>query len=82
VKPLQSIWSIYPQYNCTNTVICDDRKFNFILNPNNGILVTPYSYENRTLDRELEDLRFYLRTIINYDDFSKNSHEDWKELLK
>ena len=39
VKPLAVIWGKFPQYDCTNTVMVDDLRRNFLMNPSNGIKV-------------------------------------------
>ena len=41
VKPLQIIWSKYPQFGKHNTIHIDDLTSNFALNPYNGVTCTP-----------------------------------------
>lgn len=40
VKPLAVIWGKFPQYSSTNTVMVDDLRRNFLMNPSNGIKVS------------------------------------------
>ena len=39
VKPLGVIWGKYPHWNQTNTIMFDDLRRNFIMNPQNGLKV-------------------------------------------
>ena len=39
VKPLGVIWGKFPQWSRTNTVMVDDLRRNFIMNPENGLKV-------------------------------------------
>lgn len=78
VKPLQNVWNRYPQYNCQNTIICDDQNVNFHFNRKNGILVAPYSYENHGVDNELLRLLSYLKLIGQCRDLTTFDHEKWR----
>ena len=40
VKPLGVIWGKFPQWNEKNTIMFDDIRRNFIMNPNNGLRVS------------------------------------------
>ena len=40
VKPLGVIWGKYEQWNKTNTIMFDDLRRNFIMNPQNGLKVS------------------------------------------
>ena len=42
VKPLQVIWNKMPHWNRTNTLHVDDLERNFVLNPENGIILSAY----------------------------------------
>ncbi|KAF2879630.1 hypothetical protein ILUMI_26543 [Ignelater luminosus] len=78
VKPLKQVWTRLPQYNCQNTIICDDQDVNFIYNPKNGILVKPYYYQDHAVDNELLQLLYYLKLIVKYDDLTILDHKQWK----
>ncbi|KAF2883174.1 hypothetical protein ILUMI_22991 [Ignelater luminosus] len=79
VKPLDSVWAKYRQFDKMNTIMCDDLKRNFYLNPRNGIVVSPYSYKAHHKDDELLDLLSYLKTIANCDNFAALDHSSWKK---
>ncbi len=42
VKPLHVIWNKLPYWNRTNTLHVDDLERNFVLNPDNGIILSAY----------------------------------------
>lgn len=69
----------YPQFNPRNTVICDDRKQNFLLNRRNGIHVKSYYAEDRTFDNELLLLLRYLKHIAQLEDVRILSHRHWRQ---
>jgi hypothetical protein len=52
VKPLQIIWSKFPQWSCANTVHLDDLSRNFALNPGCGLKVGHYLSESGQLLHE------------------------------
>ncbi|KAF2885600.1 hypothetical protein ILUMI_20584 [Ignelater luminosus] len=78
VKPLELVWTRFPEYGTKNTLMCDDRKLNFYLNSNNGITVTVYNYKNHHIDKELKYLNTYLKSIAKVNDFTKINHEQWR----
>ncbi|KAF2895077.1 hypothetical protein ILUMI_11106 [Ignelater luminosus] len=78
VKPLQTVWNRYAQYNCHNTIICDDQNINFFFNKKNGILVAPYYCENHGVDNELLRLLSYLKLIGECKDLTIFDHEKWR----
>jgi len=43
VKPLGVVWGKFPQWSRTNTVMVDDLRRNFIMNPQNGLKVVHQS---------------------------------------
>lgn len=55
VKPLGVIWGKYPQYSSKNTIMFDDIRRNFLMNPNNGLKIRPFrsAHTNRIKDKEL-----------------------------
>ena len=85
VKPLGVIWGKLPQYyNPNNTIMFDDVKRNFLMNPQNGLTIEPFRqwYKTRETDRELFYLAKYLKIIADYPDLSILNHRSWKKLLK
>uniref|UniRef100_A0ACD5XB49 Uncharacterized protein n=1 Tax=Avena sativa TaxID=4498 RepID=A0ACD5XB49_AVESA len=83
-KPLGIIWSKLPEfYNEKNTIMFDDLRRNFVMNPQNGLVIRPYSKasKNRSTDKELVHLTHYLLAIAALEDFSKLDHDDWESFL-
>lgn len=85
VKPLGVIWGKFEQYNHTNTIMFDDMRRNFIMNPKNGLKIKPFrqAHFNRSTDKELLYLSEYLRNLAKKcQDFSKINHRNWKKYQK
>lgn len=82
VKPLGVIWGKFCQYNSKNTIMFDDIRRNFIMNPKNGLKIRPFkqAHLNRTTDKELLYLSKYLKDLAIYcDDFSSVNHKHWEK---
>ncbi|XP_059050522.1 ubiquitin-like domain-containing CTD phosphatase 1 [Achroia grisella] len=82
VKPLGVIWGKYTQYSSKNTIMFDDIRRNFIMNPKSGLKIRPFrqAHLNRDRDRELLHLSTYLRDIAQYcDDFDQLNHKKWEK---
>ncbi|XP_041477792.1 ubiquitin-like domain-containing CTD phosphatase 1 [Lytechinus variegatus] len=79
-KPLGVIWGKYEQYNPKNTIMFDDLRRNFLMNPQNGLKIRPFreAHKNRYHDKELMKLAKYLRDIAPLDDFSHLNHRHWE----
>lgn len=80
VKPLKVIWDKYPDlYSAKNTIMFDDLRRNFLMNPQNGLKIEPFknAHTNRDKDQELLKLSVYLRKISKLDDFSGLNHKHW-----
>lgn len=80
VKPLKVIWDKYPAfYSAKNTIMFDDLRRNFLMNPQNGLKIEPYknAHTNRDKDRELVKLGNYLSKISKLDDLSGLNHKYW-----
>jgi ubiquitin-like domain-containing CTD phosphatase 1 len=83
VKPLQIVWSKYPQYSSQNTIHIDDLTRNFALNPHNGVTCTGYYRKKREAlrDVELVALAAYLtRLASEVVDFATVDHRGWREV--
>jgi ubiquitin-like domain-containing CTD phosphatase 1 len=65
VKPLQLIWTKFPQWGSHNTVHVDDLSRNFALNLTSGIRVTAFHRKKSTArtDTELLQLTTYLQQL-------------------
>lgn len=78
------IWGKYPEYYSTkNTIMFDDIRRNFLMNPSNGLRIRPFrqAHMNRKTDRELLKLTKYLQKISNVEDFSSLDHRHWERYL-
>ncbi|KAJ1522510.1 hypothetical protein ONE63_001700 [Megalurothrips usitatus] len=84
VKPLGVIWGKYAEYySPKNTIMFDDIRRNFLMNPSNGLRIRPFrqAHTNRATDRELLKLSKYLEKIADLDDFSVLDHRNWERYL-
>ncbi|RWS12842.1 ubiquitin-like domain-containing CTD phosphatase 1 isoform X2 [Dinothrombium tinctorium] len=83
VKPLGVIWGKFSQYNAKNTIMFDDIRRNFLMNPQNGLRIKPFreAQKNRSKDRELIHLAKYLKKIASMDDLSSLNHKHWHRLV-
>ena len=80
VKPLKVIWDKFPEfYSSKNTIMFDDLRRNFLMNPQNGLKIEPYknAHTNRDKDKELVKLSVYLKKISQLDDLSELNHKYW-----
>jgi len=84
-KPLAFIWMKFPEfYNEKNTIMFDDLRRNFVMNPQNGLQIRPYrnAHMARETDRELADLTEYLLEIGSLDDLSGLRHKRWERYMQ
>lgn len=82
VKPLGVIWGKYKQYSAKNTIMFDDIRRNFLMNPNSGLKIRAFrqAHLNRQKDTELLKLKKYLKDIATHcDDFTKLNHRKWEK---
>ncbi|GAV61201.1 ubiquitin domain-containing protein/NIF domain-containing protein [Cephalotus follicularis] len=82
-KPLGLIWAQLPEfYSSRNTIMFDDLRRNYVMNPQNGLVIKPFrkAYANRDSDRELVKLTQYLLAIAELDDLSTLDHANWEFL--
>lgn len=85
VKPLGVIWGKFPShYNKRNTIMFDDIRRNFLMNPKNGLKIRPFreAHLNWEMDKELLHLAEYLVEISKLDDFTKLNHRNWEKFIK
>lgn len=83
VKPLGVIWGKYSQFSASNTIMFDDIRRNFLMNPQSGLKIRAFknAHQNRATDRELLDLARYLKEIAGVADFSILNHKHWERYL-
>lgn len=82
VKPLKVIWDKFPDYySAKNTIMFDDIKRNFLMNPQNGLRIVPYknAHSNREVDKELYKLTLYLKKINDLEDLCQLKHKYWEK---
>ncbi|KAK6136523.1 hypothetical protein DH2020_029759 [Rehmannia glutinosa] len=80
-KPLGLIWAHFPEYySAKNTIMFDDLRRNFVMNPQNGLIIKPFkrAHANRNSDQELVKLTQYLLTIAELNDLSSLDHKKWE----
>jgi len=80
VKPLGVIWGKFPQYNKDNTIMFDDLRRNFLMNPFNGLKIRP-PHTSRSTDKELLKLSAYLKKISTLSSFETLDHKHWEKYL-
>lgn len=80
MKPLGVIWGKFPQYTPNNTIMFDDIRRNFLMNPQAGLKIRPFrnAHQNREHDRELLQLAGYLKAIASLDDLAQLNHKHWE----
>lgn len=80
VKPLGVIWGKYEQWSAKNTIMFDDIRRNFIMNPQTGLRIRAFreAHFNRDKDRELLKLSKYLKHIAALEDFTDLNHRHWE----
>ncbi|XP_022091896.1 ubiquitin-like domain-containing CTD phosphatase 1 [Acanthaster planci] len=79
-KPLGVIWGKFEQYTSSNTIMFDDLRRNFLMNPQNGLKIRPFrqAHKNRDKDKELLRLARYLEDIADLADLSHLNHKHWE----
>lgn len=67
-------------YSSANTIMFDDLRRNFVMNPQNGLTIRPFrkAHQNRESDQELIKLTGYLLAIADLDDLSGLDHGNWE----
>uniref|UniRef100_A0A023GB63 Ubiquitin-like domain-containing CTD phosphatase 1 n=1 Tax=Amblyomma triste TaxID=251400 RepID=A0A023GB63_AMBTT len=84
VKPLALIWGLVPAYHSGNTIMIDDIRRNFLMNPQSGLRVRPFrnAHRHRNTDRELLRLARYLKDIAcSVSDFMELNHRNWETFM-
>ncbi|XP_004299902.1 PREDICTED: ubiquitin-like domain-containing CTD phosphatase-like isoform 1 [Fragaria vesca subsp. vesca] len=84
-KPLGLIWAQFPEfYSSKNTIMFDDLRRNFVMNPQNGLVIKPFrkAHSSRDTDQELIKLTSYLLAIAELDDLSTLDHNSWQSFTE
>lgn len=84
-KPLGVVWGKYPDfYSPQNTIMFDDLRRNFLMNPQTGLKIAPYrnSRVAKDTDNELKNLSGYLKCISKLDSFTRLKHKHWRNYRK
>jgi len=84
VKPLGVIWGKYSQWSSSNTIMFDDLRRNFLMNPQTGLKIRPFknALTEGHKDKELKRLTRYLKAISDMDDFTSLDHRNWEKWLR
>ena len=82
VKPLGVIWGKYSQWSSSNTIMFDDLRRNFLMNPQTGLKIRPFknALTEGHKDKELKRLTRYLKAISDMDDFTSLDHRNWEKV--
>ena len=83
-KPLGWVWAKYGgRYSEKNTIMFDDLRRNFVMNPSCGLKIRPFrkAHLNRDDDDELVGLTEYLLAIKDVEDFTTLRHSRWESYL-
>lgn len=84
-KPLGLIWGRFSDhYNPSNTILVDDCRSNFLMNPRNGLRVKCFrnAHTNQATDSELLDLKTYLVEIVNEENVQELDLSKWRKSRK
>jgi ubiquitin-like domain-containing CTD phosphatase 1 len=79
-KPLGYLWAQHDGWTERNTIMFDDLRRNFVMNPQQGLRIRPFrnAHSARSTDDELLRLSVYLGAIAALDDFSSLDHRRWE----
>jgi ubiquitin-like domain-containing CTD phosphatase 1 len=83
-KPLQVLWARFPGiYTPENTVMLDDLRRNFVLNPQNGLTIRPFRHchTRGRDDQELVGLADYLELVGARATLADLDHARWERYL-
>lgn len=75
-----SLLTYLQYYSHKNTIMFDDLRRNFVMNPQNGLTIKPFKrcHANRESDQELVKLTQYLLDIARLDDICTLDHKNWE----
>ena len=81
-KPLAVVWHFFKEfYSEENTIMFDDIRRNFLMNPQNGLRIAPFknAAQLRATDKELLHLKDYLLSIAHLPSFTDLNHKNWNK---
>jgi ubiquitin-like domain-containing CTD phosphatase 1 len=84
-KPLAVLWARFPGvYTPANTIMLDDLRRNYVLNPQNGLVIRPFKRATTRGkgDRELLKLRAYLLKIAPLESLEGLDHDRWERYAR
>ena len=84
-KPLGWIWAKHGgRYSEKNTIMFDDLRRNFVMNPSCGLKIRPFrkAHMNMDTDDELVGLTKYLLAIKDEEDLTQLRHSRWERYLE
>lgn len=83
-KPLEVFWRNFEQYSPKNTIMLDDLRRNYCLNPQSGLVIRPYrkAHRMKQTDKELLHLKIYLTKIAALESFEELNHDKWEKYIK
>jgi len=84
VKPLQIIWSKFPQWGSHNTVHIDDLSRNFALNMGSGLKISAYYRKKSKAKRDvaLQALSQYLEQLVKAEvNFDNVNFDVWEDVV-
>ena len=75
---------LFQFYSSKNTIMFDDLRRNFVMNPQNGLVIKPFkkAHASRDSDQELVKLTQYLLAIAELDDLSTLNHNHWERFTE
>lgn len=82
-KPLKFIWDRFPTYTPEHTIMFDDVRHNFVMNPRNGLRIRPFRNAplNQEKDTELLRLAEFLDMVKDMD-ITTLDLKKWELFLK
>lgn len=83
-KPLHVLWERYKEfYTPATTIMLDDLRRNFILNPQHGLVIKPFrkSTTSAKKDEEFFKLRRYFNILATLESFESLDHNGWKKSI-
>lgn len=83
-KPLHVLWERYKDfYSPATTIMLDDLRRNFILNPQHGLVIKPFrkSTSSGKHDSEFSKLQRYFDLLCTLQSFENLDHDGWKKTI-
>lgn len=84
-KPLHVLWERYKDfYSPATTIMLDDLRRNFILNPQHGLVIKPFRKSTTAVkkDSEFFKLRHYFDILATLQSFESLDHDGWKRMIQ